>query len=236
MRPPSTARAGEPSDAAPADTSPTSEPGVDTVPVPPLAAAVTDGPPPARPAAPTVARPPLRRRVRPGLAARRRRRCRRPVRVEPAVRGAGPARRPRRQHGARRAHPRAGAGGARERLSFARHRADHAHRPGRADDDAQLRRCRPRPERLGAGRRGIRGRPRGRAPREPPRRTPSRDPRHDPRPRRRLRPRQAGGRRRHPRHDDRPDPCGRLRVGRRRRGVQRSPLRRKAARSTRRRC
>ena len=39
----------EPSDVAPADTSPTSDPGADTVPVPPLAAAVTDGPSPARP-------------------------------------------------------------------------------------------------------------------------------------------------------------------------------------------
>ena len=49
----------------------------------------------------------------------------------PAVRRPGPARRPRRQHGPRRAHPRAGGGGDRERLWVARHRADHAHRPGR---------------------------------------------------------------------------------------------------------
>ena len=40
---------GEPTDTAPTDTSPTSEPGVDAVPVLPLAAAVTDGEPPARP-------------------------------------------------------------------------------------------------------------------------------------------------------------------------------------------
>ena len=39
----------DPIDTAPADTSPTSEPGVDAVPVLPLAAAVTDGEPPARP-------------------------------------------------------------------------------------------------------------------------------------------------------------------------------------------
>ena len=40
---------GDPTDTAPVDTSPTSEPGVDAVPVLPLAAAVTDGEPPARP-------------------------------------------------------------------------------------------------------------------------------------------------------------------------------------------
>jgi vancomycin resistance protein YoaR len=40
---------GEPIEIAPADTSPTSEQGVDAVPVVPLAAAVTDGEPPARP-------------------------------------------------------------------------------------------------------------------------------------------------------------------------------------------
>jgi vancomycin resistance protein YoaR len=39
----------DPTKPAPADTSPTSEPGVDAVPVLPLAAAVTDGEPPARP-------------------------------------------------------------------------------------------------------------------------------------------------------------------------------------------
>ncbi len=40
---------GEPTDTAPVDTSPTSEPAIDAVPVQPLAAAVTDGEPPARP-------------------------------------------------------------------------------------------------------------------------------------------------------------------------------------------
>ena len=40
---------GEPTDTAPLDTSPTSEPGVDAVPVLPLAAAVTGGEPPKRP-------------------------------------------------------------------------------------------------------------------------------------------------------------------------------------------
>ena len=112
---------GEPNDAALADTSPTtSEAGVEPVPVLPLAAAVTDGEPPGTASAPTVARPPLRRLVRPGPPARRRHRRRRPVRVGPAVRRPGPARRPRRQHGTRRAHPRAGGGGDRDRLWVAR--------------------------------------------------------------------------------------------------------------------
>ena len=132
----------------------------------------------------------------------------------PAVRRPGPARRPCRQHGTRRAHPRAGGGADRERLRVARDRADQAHRPGRRDEYHHLRRRRPRPQHLGAGRRGTRGRPPQRAPREPHRRTPGRDPRRDPRRRRRLRPRQAGGRRRQPRDDDRPDPRGRHRVGR----------------------
>ena len=44
-----TAQASEPTDTAPADTSPTSESGVDAVPVLPLAATVTDGKPSARP-------------------------------------------------------------------------------------------------------------------------------------------------------------------------------------------
>ncbi len=109
--------------------------------------------------APTVARPPLRRLVRPGRPARLRHRHRRPVRMGPAVRRPGPARRPRRQHGTRRAHPRAGGGEDRERLWVARHRADHAHRPRRPDDDHQLRRRRPRPRHLGAARRGTRRRP-----------------------------------------------------------------------------
>ena len=125
------------------------------------------------------------------LAVRRRRR--RPVRMGPAVRRPGPARRPRRQHGTRRAHPRAGGGEGREGLWVAGHRADHAHRPGRPTIDHQLRRPRPRPRHLGAARRGIRGRPPERAPREPHQRTPGRAPRRDPRLRRCLRPRQAGG-------------------------------------------
>ena len=60
---------------------------------------------------------------------------------------------------------------------------------------------------LAAGRQGD-------PPREPHRRTQGRDARRHARPRRHIRPRQAGGRRRDPRHDDRPDPRGRHRVGR----------------------
>src|SRR5205814_156578 len=82
--------------------------------------------------------------------------------------------------------------------------------------------ARPRPRHLGAARRGIRGRPPGGAAREPDRRTAGRDSRRDPRLGRRLRPRQAGGRRRDACDDDRRDPGRRLCVGSRR-DVQRLP-------------
>ena len=127
---------GEPTDAAPADTSPTSEPGVDAVPVLPLAAAVTDGEPPARP---------RRRRslalrfgvsfvlglllaVGVGAGALYAWGQQYEGRVLPGVRVGSTE-----LGGLTREQAEAEIASA---YRFARHRADHAHRPGRADDDA----------------------------------------------------------------------------------------------------
>ena len=135
---------GEPSDAAPADTSPTSEPGADR-PVLPLAAAVTDGQPPARP---------RRRRslalrfgvafvlglllaVGVGAGALYAWSQQYEGRVLPGVRVGSTE-----LGGLTREQAKAELASA---YRFARQRADHAHRPGRADDDDQLRRRRPRP-------------------------------------------------------------------------------------------
>ena len=179
VRPDAPRDAGDPELAAlvrrdtPVDTSSTFEPGVDADTALFPVVAVTDDEPPARP---------RRRRslvlrfgvsfvvaflLTVGIGVRR------PVRMGPAVRGPGPARRPGRQHGTRRAHPRAGGGGAHERLWVARDRAGHAHRPERPDDDHQLRRPRPRPQHLCGARRGTRGR----AARASPSRTSSAHPR-----------------------------------------------------------
>ncbi len=122
----------EPTEAAPADAaSDPDEPGVDAVPVLPVAARRDRRRARGTPSAePTVARLSLRRLVRRGLPGRRRHRRRRPVRMGPAVRRSGPARRPHRQHRPRRPHPRAGRGG-RSRAPMGRSATGRSRSPAR---------------------------------------------------------------------------------------------------------